>query len=186
MEGLLSLLLFVFFFIIFITRIIKFILRVFKGLEKRSEDISSSEKSTGSDSSSRSKKKPETSGSGSISRKGPPPGFELDLSEIDDKFGEKKEKQRKKPEVLESDTVQEYKARQKEKDKEDINDKKKTSRSKSKRKSMIESGEIGSSGERSNDLSFDNKSLVTGIMMKEILSPPRSLKPYKPVYKDKE
>jgi len=182
MEGLLSLLLFAFFFIVLLTRIIRFIIRVFKGIEERTEDNSSLEKSSGNSSSTKSKQKSETSRSGSGSRKGPPPGFELDLSEIDDKFADKKEK-REKPEVLDSDTVKEYKARQEEKDKKD---KAKTARPRPESKSMIESGEIGGTSEIADNLSFDNKSLVTGIMMKEILSPPRSLKPYKPVYKDKE
>ncbi len=183
MEGLLSLLLFAFFFIAILTRIIRFIIRVFKGIEERTDNTSKSEKSTGRGSSSNRKRKPETSRPAPGSRKGPPPGFELDLSEIDDKFGGEKGEQRKKPEVLESDTVKEYKARQEEKDKKD---KKRLVGLKSRKKSAIQSGEIGGSGEVGHDLSFDNKSLMNGIIMKEILSPPRSLKPYKPIYKEKE
>lgn len=182
MEALLSLLLFVFFMIVILTRIIRFIIRVFKGVEERSEKTSKSDQKSRKSSSSKSNKRSRTSRSTPGSRKGPPPGFDLDLSEIDDKFGDKKEK-KEKPEVLESDTVKKYKERQEAKDK---SDNKKTGRPKYERKSIIESGEIGSSDEIASDLSFDNKSLVTGIMMKEILSPPRSLKPYKPVYKDKE
>ncbi|MBF8436017.1 hypothetical protein I0Q91_02895 [Halanaerobiaceae bacterium Z-7014] len=180
MEGLLSLLLFAFFFIAFITRIIRFIIRVFKGIEEKAEDASGSDKSSGGSSN---RKQPKTSRPAPGSRKGPPPGFELDLSEIDDKFGGEKGEQKKKPEVLESDTVKEYKARQEEKDKKD---KKRLVGLKSRKKSAIQSGEIGGSGEVGHDLSFDNKSLMNGIIMKEILSPPRSLKPYKPVYKEKE
>ncbi|MFW5993672.1 MAG: hypothetical protein ACOCQF_00870 [Halanaerobiaceae bacterium] len=180
MEALLSLLLFVFFFIIIITRIIRFIIKVFRGIEERPDNTSSSEGST--DSSRGSKRKPETSRPAPGSRKGPPPGFELDLSEIDDKFGENKGEKKKKPEILESDTVKKYKARQEEKDKKNNH---KSVRPQRKRGSIIESDEIGSSGEIAGDLSFDNDSLVKGIMMKEILSPPRSLKPYKPRYKDK-
>lgn len=179
MENLPSLLLFVFFFIVLLTRIIKFIIRVFKGIEERSEDTTSSEGNTGGTSTR--KRKTKTSSPAPGSRKGPPPGFELDLSEVDDKFGENNKKG--KPEVLESDTVEKYKARQEEKDK---NDKKKVVSSKSRQKSVVESDEIGNSEQVGHDLNFDNKSLVNGIMMKEILSPPRSLRPYKPVYKDKE
>lgn len=185
MEGLLSLLLIAFFFIAFITRIIRFIIRVISGIEETTERSDKS-KGTGNNNSNK-KKRPKSSRPAPGSRKGPPPGFELDLSKIDDKFGEKKEREeskaKKKPDVLESDTVKKYKARQEEKEKKD---KEKAFMPKRKQKSVIESGEIGGSDELSHSLSFDNKSLVRGIMMKEILSPPRSLKPYKPVYKDKE
>ena len=180
MEALLSLLLIAFFFIAFITRIIRFIIRVFKGIEEKAEDASGSDKSSGGSSN---RKQPKTSRPAPGSRKGPPPGFDLDLSEIDDKFGDERAEQKKKSDTFESNSVKEYKARQKEKEKKD---KEKAIRSKSRQKSIITANEIGSGDEKGYDLSFDNKSLVNGIMMKEILSPPRSLKPYKPVYKDKE
>ncbi|MGM0419505.1 MAG: hypothetical protein ACQEQG_00780 [Bacillota bacterium] len=176
MDELFSLLPLLLFFLIVVVRLARFLQRVFGKIQEKSEMYSKSQKQEKSQNDSRS---------------GPPPGFELDLSEIDDKFGEAKSLSERE----ESKSLSEREGSQRLSEKtevrkkfeEDMQGRKiKSYQGKKKKQTGITRQEIGGSEELEGiDLTLNRKNLVQGIIMKEILQSPRSQKPHHPPYLDK-